>query len=91
MANTPISLHVQSSALREDPRQGTANPNDLGSQKLVLGQGKAELPIVTNEIIEIGKSKAKGVLTVSAQLKGTDDAKWPIGVEVLVPVAFSGP
>jgi len=89
-ASVPISLRVAPSTLREDPRAGTVSPVGQDQQKLVLGQGKAELPIVSNGVLEYGKTRANGPLTVSAVLKGTDDALWPVAVEVLVPVAFAG-
>ncbi|MEB3298598.1 MAG: hypothetical protein VKO21_03840 [Candidatus Sericytochromatia bacterium] len=89
-AIVPITLRVATSALREDPRAGTVNPVGQDQQKIVLGQGKAELPVVSNGILEHGKTRTNGPLTVSARLSGKDDAQWPLSLEVLVPVAFSG-
>lgn len=89
-AQLPISLRVAPSTLREDPRAGTVSPVGQDQQKLVLGQGKAELPIVSNGVLEYGKTRTNAPVTIAAVLKGTDDAQWPVALEVLVPVAFAG-
>lgn len=86
-----------STALRVDSSHRFEKDNDSqpadAKTKLLIGKGNMELPIVNGAIVSLGSpSNASGSIAspISAVviLSGTDDAGWPVYVDIAVPVNF---
>lgn len=55
--------------------------------KVVQGTGSFELPVISQKVIQIGKTASQNIYA-EVTLSGTDDAAWPAEIKINVPIYF---
>jgi len=87
-------VRVDSSTMREDYEKGyqEMDPAEFSKKRLIIGQGKALVPVVNNEVLALAvptKSTRPSMIYAKVIFEGEDDAKWPYTKEVNIPITFA--
>jgi hypothetical protein len=87
-------VRVDTSAMREDYEKGyqEMDPAEFSKKRLIIGQGKAQVPIINNEVLTLAvptKTTRPSMIYAKVIFEGEDDAKWPYTKEVNIPITFA--
>jgi hypothetical protein len=86
-----MSLRVEPSVFREDPRKDELDDQHWEERKLIIGTGQMSLSAIVNrQILDFGFKRTSNVVTAQITLSGQDDAKFPASLTVNVPITFTG-
>ncbi len=86
-----MSLRVEPSVFREDPRKDELNDAKWEEGKLIIGTGQMSLAAVVNrQVLDFGFKRTSNVVNAQITLSGYDDAKFPTSLTVNVPIVFTG-
>jgi len=86
-----MSLRVESSVFREDPRKDELSDKNWEDGKLIIGTGQMSLgAFVNREVLDYGFKSTSNVVTALITLSGYDDARFPTSLTVNLPIVFTG-
>ncbi len=86
-----MSLRVEPSVYREDPRKDELGTEKWEAGKLIIGTGQMSLgAIVNRQVLDYGFQRTSHAVTALVTLNGYDDAKFPTSITVNVPITFTG-
>lgn len=72
----PISMRVDSSNFRDT--NGT----------VIAESASYDLPVISPKVLDYGKRQGIGNISAIVTLSGSDDAAWPVSIDVNVPIVF---
>lgn len=86
-----MSLRVEPSVFREDPRKDELDDKNWEERKLIIGTGQMSLgAIVNRQVLDYGFKRPSNIVNAQITLSGYDDAKFPTSLSVNVPITFTG-